>query len=80
MADDSLSANGERFLYDREARPGVSDRTHWPGGSSGVTLGAGYDMGGRTAEQVHADLVEIGIPAETAQSLSAGATLRGDAA
>ena len=78
--DMSLSANGERFLYDREARPGISDRTHWPGGSSGVTLGAGYDMGGRTADQVRADLVGIGIPAETAQTLSAGATLRGEAA
>ena len=78
--DMSLSANGEQFLYDREAQPGISDRTHWLGGSSGVTLGAGYDMGERTVEQVRADLVAIGIPAETARTLSAGATLRGEAA
>ena len=35
-----LSENGVKFIYDHEAQRGVSDKLHWPGGASGVTLGA----------------------------------------
>ena len=35
-----LSENGVKFIYDHEALRGVSDNLHWPGGASGVTLGA----------------------------------------
>ncbi len=38
-------------------------RAHWPGGVSGVTIGPGYDMGGRTAAAIRADLGVAGLPA-----------------
>jgi hypothetical protein len=50
--DKTVSANGLTFLYNREAQKGVSNKPHWPGGSSGVTLGPGYDLGHRTAAQI----------------------------
>lgn len=75
-----ISRNGAAFLYQWEAQAGVSDRPHWPGGNSGVTLGPGYDLGGRTREQVQADLTATGLPADTAAALAAGAGLRGQEA
>ena len=72
-----ISTNGAAFLYQWEAQVGVSDRPHWPGGTSGVTLGPGYDMGGRTREQVQGDLTAAGLPADTAAALATGAGLRG---
>lgn len=75
-----ISRNGAAFLYQWEAQAGVSDRPHWPGSNSGVTLGPGYDMGGRTREQVQSDLTAAGLPADTAATLAAGAGLRGQEA
>lgn len=76
----TLSPEGMAALYDREAQPGVSLHTHWPGGASGVTLGPGYDMSGRTADQISSDLQGIGVPATTADTLAQGAGLTGAAA
>ncbi|HRI70097.1 MAG TPA: pesticin C-terminus-like muramidase, partial [Polyangium sp.] len=54
---------------------------HWPGtAASGVTLGAGYDMGGRTKADVKADLVAAGVSATDADKLSGGAGKKGSAA
>ncbi|MRG95827.1 pesticin C-terminus-like muramidase [Polyangium spumosum] len=54
---------------------------HWPdSAASGVTLGAGYDMGGRTKAVVKADLVAAGVSAADAEKLSNGAGKKGDAA
>src|SRR3954451_14400777 len=72
-ANMTVSANGLTFLYNREAQAGVSNKPHWPGGSSGVTLGPGYDLGHRTAAQIVADLTKIGVSAEVAQILSQSA-------
>ncbi len=56
----------------------ASKGIHWPGGeSSGVTIGRGYDMGSRTAEEVQSDLIRAGVRRNHAVSLSAGAGLRG---
>lgn len=75
-----ISRNGAAFLYQWEAQAGVSDRPHWPGGSSGVTLGPGYDMGSRSREQVQGDLTAAGVPANAAAALAGGAGLRGQEA
>lgn len=79
-AGSGLSPAGTAFLYAHEAQAGVSNHLHWPGGASGVTLGPGYDMKGRTAGEVQQDLVAIGIDAGTARDIAAGAGLEGAAA
>lgn len=56
-------------------------KVHWPDtAASGVTLGAGYDMGGRKKADVKADLIAAGVPAGDADKLSDGAGKKGDAA
>lgn len=51
---------------------------HWPKTApSGVTLGAGYDMGNRSKADVKADLIAAGVPAADAEKLSAGAGKKG---
>ncbi|HVE82045.1 MAG TPA: glycoside hydrolase family protein [Myxococcales bacterium] len=76
----SLSDRGLDFLYRREALPGVSNRLHWPGGASGVTLGPGYDMKVRTKAEVEADLKAIGVPDGTASKAAGGAGKSGTGA
>jgi GH24 family phage-related lysozyme (muramidase) len=76
-ANMTVSANGLTFLYNREAQKGVSNKPHWPGGSSGVTLGPGYDLGHRTAAQIVSDLTNIGVPSSAAEVLSQAAGLIG---
>lgn len=71
----TLSEDGLNALYNREAQAGVSNHTHFPGGSSGVTLGPGYDMRWRTPEQVATDLTRIGVDPSVANTLSQGAGL-----
>lgn len=77
-ADKRVSPNGLTFLYNREAQKNVSNKPHWPGGSSGVTLGPGYDLGHRTAAQIVADLTNIGVSAAAAQTLSLAAGKTGE--
>ncbi|MBW7983548.1 pesticin C-terminus-like muramidase [Enterobacillus tribolii] len=51
---------------------------HYPQlGDSGVTIGHGYDMGGRSQQQVYADLIRAGISQGQARAISAAAGLRG---
>ncbi len=50
---------------------------HWPGGASGVTIGRGYDMGGRSPEQVQRELLRAGLEAGEAALLSRAAGLKG---
>ena len=75
-----LSENGAKFIYDHEAQRGVSDKLHWPGGASGVTLGPGYDMKGRTSAEIVRDLTAVGVNPDTAKSISRAAGLEGSAA
>ncbi|MEL6343274.1 MAG: hypothetical protein AAFV53_09055 [Myxococcota bacterium] len=65
-----LTADGE----------GTDDYIHWPGGSSGVTLGKGYDLGSRSAKSVIADLVGAGMTKPLATKISKGAGLKGSKA
>lgn len=75
-----LSANGARFIYEHEAQRGVSNHLHWPGGASGVTLGPGYDMKGRSRAEIVRDLTSAGVSNATAQAVAQGAGLSGSAA
>lgn len=51
---------------------------HWPNtAASGVTLGKGYDIGGRTAQQVKDELTAAGMSLDQATQISAGAGLKG---
>ncbi|WP_337262099.1 MULTISPECIES: pesticin C-terminus-like muramidase [unclassified Serratia (in: enterobacteria)] len=51
---------------------------HWPGNDlSGVTLGRGYDMGGRSRVEVYNDMIASGIESTQASKISNGAGLKG---
>jgi len=54
-----------------------SRHLHWPKGVSGVTIGRGYDMGGRTQETIFLDLTRAGVPADQAELMSQGRKLTG---
>jgi hypothetical protein len=73
----ALSPAGMRFIYAHEAEPGVSDRLYWPGGDSGVTLGAGYDMRDRSAASISADLAGLGLPAPACAAAARASGLAG---
>lgn len=57
--------------------PYFSRVMHWPGGTSGVTLGRGYDMGQRTRLQVISELRHAGMTLEDATFFGNAAGLRG---
>ncbi|SET72847.1 pesticin C-terminus-like muramidase [Stigmatella erecta] len=57
--------------------PYFSREAHWPGGASGVTIGRGYDMKGRSEETVRSDLIAAGVPDADAELLAQGAGLSG---
>ncbi|WP_367620763.1 glycoside hydrolase family protein [Geomonas oryzisoli] len=75
-----ISDDGVRFIWSEEYAPDVSERLHWPGGASGVTLGAGYDMKTRSKQQVLTDLQEIGVSRDLSAKAACGAGLSGEAA
>ena len=74
------SEKGIEFIYKLEAWPGRSNILHWPGEGSGVTLGPGYDMKERTAQEISTDLQAIGIPKDTANKVAQAARLWGEQA
>ncbi|WP_230965277.1 glycoside hydrolase family protein [Burkholderia pseudomultivorans] len=73
----SLSDDGMWFIFSHEAQAGTTNRLHWPGGASGVTLGAGYDMKGRSEAEITADMKAIGLPDETASGIAKAAGKEG---
>ncbi len=75
-----VSSPGMTAIFNREAQAGVSNRLHWPGGASGVTLGPGYDLKGRSAASVVADLTAIGLDHGAAAQVARGVGLSGAAA
>jgi GH24 family phage-related lysozyme (muramidase) len=77
VAKMTTSRDGRRFIIAHEAVRGVSNRLHWPGGVSGVTLGPGYDMGTRTPSSVTSDLMTIGVERSVAEAVAAGAGIKG---
>ena len=77
----SLSEAGRQFVFRHEAGNGkVTAHLHHPPGDSGVTIGPGYDMKERTAEQVAADLRRINVDPAAAAAAAKGATLKGEPA
>lgn len=69
------------FTYNQEiGHQGQSLVPHFPGGKSGVTIGPGYDMGGRSSEQIYNDLTRVGIDPEVAETLSQAAYKTGNEA
>lgn len=70
-----------RFTFDAEgstvpSSPYFLGKLSHPSAQSGVTIGAGYDMGGRSETTVNADLVAAGIGADLAGKLAKGAGLQ----
>lgn len=57
-----------------------SRKLHVPSGSSGATIGRGYDMKLKSSSKVKADLMAAGLDQETAAKLSVCAGKSGDAA
>ena len=55
-------------------------RLSWPGGESGVTIGAGYDMRHRSKGRITDDLTAAGTDPKLAEQLAGGAGLAGVAA
>jgi GH24 family phage-related lysozyme (muramidase) len=80
LSKQSLSEQGLKFLSAHESLAGVSNHLYWPGGASGVTLGAGYDMKRRTKAGIEADLAAIGLAAAVCARVSQAAGLVGAAA
>lgn len=76
----NISEKGLLFLYTREAWQGRSNVLHWPKGSSGVTLGPGYDMKTRSEAIIKQDMVKIGLPVKTAEKIAKASGLKGEAA
>jgi hypothetical protein len=74
-AELAISEAGLRFIYRREAQVNVSNHLHWPGGSSGVTLGPGYDMKARNSAEVQGDLIAIGVVSDVASEIAGAAGL-----
>lgn len=69
------------FTYNQEiGHQGQSLVPHFPGGNSGVTIGPGYDMGGRSPAEIYADLTRVGVHPEVAEMLSRAAYKTGDEA
>ena len=75
-----LSEAGLAALAARESQRGVSNRLHWPGGASGVTLGPGYDMRHRSSAEIVRDLTAVGVDRASAQAVSRASGLAGSAA
>ena len=74
-----------QITFDAEGNDSPGDRyfsrvLHWPGGKSGVTLGRGYDMKHRTADDIFFDLTKAGVESEAAKRFSEGARLFGASA
>ena len=89
MSDDELQVHKVKkgqITFDAEGNDVAgsiyfSRVVHWPGNSeSGVTIGRGYDMGGRSETDVKKEMMAAGIAEKQADSLAQGAGLKGDKA
>lgn len=71
----SLTFNNEIGRGKYESR-----KLHTPPGNSGVTIGPGYDLSHRKAEEVVKDLTSVGIPKGVAEKIAQGIGLKGEEA
>lgn len=76
------SSDRYNLTFNNEIARGWSDsrEPHFPGGSSGVTIGPGYDLKHRTEKEVVDDLTKVGVDRDKAVRLSKGVGLTGDSA
>lgn len=80
-----LTVNAGQVTFNAEGNDNphsqnFSRHIHWPLGVSGVTIGRGYDMGGRTKDTIYQDLTRAGIPADQAELMSHANKLTGSSA
>lgn len=71
-----ISSKGFEFIYTHETQQDVSNKLHWPGGASGITLGPGYDMRERSPVTITGDMIAIGIDLAAAQKIAKGSGLK----
>ena len=69
-----ISSQGLNFIFSHEASH-KSKHLHWPLGSSGVTLGPGYDMGKRDKPAIVTDMQKIGLPIAVANKIAEASKL-----
>ncbi len=80
-AEDPPTTRGELTFRAEGATLEETLWIHWPGtAESGVTIGRGYDLGGRTSASAIQDLVEAGVVQSRADAIGAAAGLKGEAA
>jgi hypothetical protein len=72
---DAVVSKASDFLLRAE---GVPERPYWPGGKSGITIGAGWDVGYHTARDLHKTWGEL--DAEASGHLETAVGKRGPAA
>lgn len=79
----ALAPDRGHVTFDSEGAEGGKYHSrvlHVPGGSSGLTIGRGYDMKSKLAGTIVTDLIAAGVPAEDAEKLKGAAGLSGDEA
>ena len=64
------------FTFEQEVGPG-SEKLHHPTKTSGVTVGAGYDMKEKTSDQIINDLTSVGVDSNMASRIAGAAGLSG---
>ena len=74
-APPKVSNAGRALIEKEEELPGVSNTLHHPSAASGVTLGPGYDMKKKSADQIISDLVSIGVAPDVAKKISTASHL-----
>ena len=65
-----------KFTFEQEVGPG-SEKLHHPTKTSGVTVGAGYDMKEKTSDQIINDLTSVGVDNNMASRIASAAGLSG---
>lgn len=78
----TASADKYSLTFNNEIGRGKyeSRKLHTPPGNSGVTIGPGYDLSHRKAEEVVNDLTSVGIPKGDAEKIAQGVGLKGEKA
>jgi GH24 family phage-related lysozyme (muramidase) len=71
-----MSTLSDRAIKLILAHEGLNQPAKWPGGSSGITIGIGYDLGHVTVDQFESDWGELLSPSHV-QRLKAAVGLRG---
>ncbi|WP_394550529.1 lysozyme family protein [Pantoea sp. SGAir0183] len=71
----AIKINFDAEGNDRPNSTVSSRHIHWPKGASGVTIGCGFDMGGRSSDTVKIDRIHAGVPQEEVILLARGARL-----